>query len=314
MEALIIRFVKDHLAPILPLIQLGAVILGILGLIIAWMNFRRKSSVEISVTYQIAKNHECNDSYVSEVLLHNKKDKAEVIYAIYLKLGRNNFIKLISKQEFPLVIKPFEIQKIYFDKIGFYTSNCSRINIAHEDFLFESASIVLSTSRGKYIAKKILSIWDPKIESLIGTVTSVIQPVYFSYRNEYFGETVLYLLVLTSDTKERVIPIYSSNNGIYLSYSFAFDFTNEAMESKSTLESFLQEQFEAGKLHSKFEVIDFGQHIESVKASIYKQEIPIRYLSFFKYHLFSSLSIVVRFFKTWLYRISKIKRVFTKPL
>lgn len=94
-------------------IQYVAVILGGIGVIIALLNYKRKSGVHISCFYNLATIRVSDKSVriVKNIWLINNKDKAETIFTIFLK-NKNGKLFLSDMTNSPLILPPYSSVKI----------------------------------------------------------------------------------------------------------------------------------------------------------------------------------------------------------
>ena len=72
-----------------PVYFLPTLILSVLGIYIAFRNYWRKSGVDVAAAYATAGDYSSNDSYISRVILVNKKDKPLIINNFYIKISEN---------------------------------------------------------------------------------------------------------------------------------------------------------------------------------------------------------------------------------
>ena len=117
---------KGALLPIV--ISAAALCVSVFALIVATMNYRRKAGILVRGTFSIASSRAGNDAYVSSLGLDNLKDRALTIFAIYLRIGRNNYIRLEDLDESPLLLKAFETHTAQYGPIEFYGINTNKID------------------------------------------------------------------------------------------------------------------------------------------------------------------------------------------
>ena len=82
--------------------------MSVLGIYIAFRNYWRKSGVDVAAAYATAGDYSSNDSYISRVILVNKKDKPLIINNFYIKISENIFIKLNNNDDGYITLKPYE--------------------------------------------------------------------------------------------------------------------------------------------------------------------------------------------------------------
>lgn len=216
-----------------------------LSLIALYFTFRRfllKAGTKIFGSYSIASSISCNDRYVSSVALENHKDRATIIYCIYLKIGNNYFLEIENFEDIPLILKPFETYQKDFDPIAFYEVSVKKIGL---DRLLEDSKVrkqlVLSTSRGKYEVKSWIRRWNPIVDFFKNHMTAVIRPVRSTYKGSSYGSNVKYLVEFRSgDGHEEVVPLHPEDYRRKIFKSFRL--TKESLESIQSLEAYLQKQ------------------------------------------------------------------------
>ncbi|WP_067101646.1 hypothetical protein [Marinomonas atlantica] len=157
---------------------IGAVfslIIAGLGIGLAIAQFRLKKSVKISSTWGHTSDWEYEDSFINEVMLKNEKDKAEAIYAIHLQLSDGSYLTLKEMNENPLILQPFETQKIEILPASFY-SDGSLDHVDISDILERPGKkLVLSTSLGKHVTSNGIGVWSPRYEKLFSPNLSIFR-------------------------------------------------------------------------------------------------------------------------------------------
>lgn len=95
---------------------------------------------------------ETKENYISSITLENLKDKATIIFEIYLRLGYNNFLLIEEFNDAPLILKPFEVYFKEYDPVLFYTINMDKM-VINENLHNPNRKVILFTNEGKYIVK-----------------------------------------------------------------------------------------------------------------------------------------------------------------
>ena len=242
----------------MPVWTILALCLSSLALLIAFLNFRRKSSLKLRATYSwTSSSIDCDDQHISSLTIENLKDRAVTIFSIYLRIGHNYYIEIEEFEDKPLVLRAFETWHEEYGPIDFYGVNARRIAM---NALFHDKRarkrIVLSTSDGKYVITKPTKVWSPSLDFFNNHMTAIVRPVKSAYKATAIGGNILYVLdfVLSSGQPE-IILILSRD------YEFQrfknFRLTKECLETAAALRQFLQQQVELGTLVCRsFEVID----------------------------------------------------------
>ncbi len=108
---------------------LVALIISIVALVYTIMAYFLKSGHSIRGNFSTASSIECDDKYVSSLTLENLKDRATVIFKIYLKIGNNYFLELEDNSDKPIIIGPFEVYQKNYEPIVYYSINTDRIKL-----------------------------------------------------------------------------------------------------------------------------------------------------------------------------------------
>lgn len=231
-------------------ISLVALIISIIALIYTIRTYLLKSGSNVRGSYGMCSSSvSCEDQYITSVTLENLKDRAIVIFKIYLKIGHNYYLEIDNYDREPLILKPFEVFKKEYDPIDLYSINMNRIDL---NDLFSNKKIkkriVLSTSGGQYVINTWIKHWDPVYDFFKNHLTAVVHPRRATYKGKSYGINAKYILdIKTENGKEEVIPIYPRDYEIQKFRQFRL--TKDALESKDTLEAYLYEQVGLGVLN-----------------------------------------------------------------
>lgn len=116
--------------------------------------FLLKSGQKFRCDISVASTIECEDKYVSSITIENLKDRAAVIFKIFIKYGLNNYLLIEDFSNSPLILKPFEVYYQEYDPILFYSTGT---RIAKLDKIFDNKKVkyrvLLTTTNGKYLVK-----------------------------------------------------------------------------------------------------------------------------------------------------------------
>lgn len=273
-------------------ISVVALFISLTALIYTVRTYLLKSGQKIKCNYTICIEWGDEESYISSLTLENFKDRATIIYSIYIKIGNNNYLEIENFKESPLILKPFEVYYIEYDPVLLYNNGIDRIKIG--DFLQNSKvirSIVLSTTEGKLNVKLNTKRWDPRIMFLKNYFTSIIRPQRLTYKHKAYGNNVKFLLILKHKNRtEQVIPIKENDDQVRLFEKFIF--TEKSLSNVSQLEAYIRLQKEQDKLDfDYFEVLSLSEKIENIKKD-YKNDKAIEIMGCFKYHLLGRLYTV----------------------
>lgn len=274
-----------------PLWTTVAIALSCLALLIAYLNFRRKSSLSLRASYSWTQSSvDADDQHISALVIENLKDRAVTIFAIYLRVGHNFFIEIEDFEDRPLVLRAFETWHKEYGPIEFYGINGRRIamNLLFDDKRARKR-IVLSTSDGKYVVNKRPKRWTPVHDFFRNHMTAVIRPVSSTYKGKPIGGTVPYAVeIVSSNGISEVIAIHKDD--FRLRRFKHFQLTKESLESAESLRAFLQEQVDAGVLVcSSFEVADIAAWREKERDFYKGEPIQAKYAGLFTYRVLGRL-------------------------
>lgn len=288
--------------------SITALVISIIALIYTIKTYLLKSGQNIRCSYSTTSSIECDDDYISRITLENLKDKAVVIFGIYLKIGENNFLELENFEDSPLILKPFEAYQKNFDPIICYTVSMKRISI---NALIEDKNVkkrmLLSTSNGKYEVSTNIKRWYPISDFFKNHMTAIINIRRLFHKGKSYGSNVKYLLDFKfKEGIEQVIPIHDGDErrGIFTN----FQLTQDALESKCNLEKFLEDQKSNGNIdYLQLEVYNFQEASKNTLEQYDTEIITAKYYGKFKYKVAGRVFTIIRDMKLR-YRNYKIRK------
>lgn len=264
--------------------------IGLFALYFAVRNYRRKSGMYIRGQFNIHSTIYAEDKYVGSITLENFKDRAVIIFKIFIKIGHNHYIEMNNFEGDPKILKSYESFTYNYEPVDLYCSNMVRVKL---NKLLTSRNskinIVLSTSQGKYVVKKRIKRWDPVFDFFHNHLTICIQPMYPREKIGHYGNEFKYLVKLTTeDGYINSTPVYSSDT--HFPRFGNIELTSEAISTRENLENFLLEQAINGHLKcTKVEVID----AESVRKRNYhhrfKDTFEAEHINWFTYKILGRL-------------------------
>ena len=110
-------------------ITIIAALISLISLIYTIKTFLFKNGLHITGYYSLRSDIACEDNYVSEIVLENRKDKSVIIYQIYLQIGYNYFVLLDDFKNKPLILCPFEAFVKSYEPIEHYEASCKWIKL-----------------------------------------------------------------------------------------------------------------------------------------------------------------------------------------
>lgn len=274
--------------------------LPILALIIAYRNYRRKSGIEIRSIYSVKSSRNCTFPYINSVTLENMKDRPYTIYAIYLRVGRNIYLKVEDFEESPLIIKPFETWTKKYGPVDHYVSELTKIDL-QQIWDHRANQIVLSTHIGAYIAKKRIKKWSPSKFTLKNSTIQFIYPTQFNYGKRSFGDQVRYVVVLEhAGSNDEIVEITANASKMQIFEKFIIE--ESALEKTQKLEEFLNYHKSIGDINcNNIKVIDLDEFRENQISSKIGYTISPNHANAFQYHIIGRL-------KHYEMKIHKLKR------
>jgi hypothetical protein len=242
------------------ILSLVALLVSVIALVYTIITYLLKSGHKIRYSYSVGNNRQSNDAYVPSLTIENLKDRATVIFDIYLQLGANNFLLIESFEKSPLILQPFAVYQKEYDPVMLYSDGTHQILI--DDLLMSrkvSKQLVLSTTDGKIIAHINKKRWNPLSVFFRNYFTSIIQPQRMEYRGKSYGSNVRFLVVFHDKNAPDVVLTFQPGDE-QIRHFEKFQLTKQSLESKEALEAFLEEKRTQGLLTcEKIEVLAFGQ-------------------------------------------------------
>ncbi|MBU9311655.1 hypothetical protein [Burkholderia multivorans] len=253
---------------------LAALAIALVALLFNIKNYRRKAGVLVRGSVGFGSSIYGNDHYIHEITLENLKDRAITIYGIYVKIGHSYYIEVEDFEDNPFILKPFEIYQKKYGPIEFYSVNMKTIKL---DNLIKDESIrktiILSTSDGRYTVPKQIPQWHPLRDFFNNYMTAVIRPVRSTFDGKDMGANIRFVLeIFGKNGNKESVPIHPHD---YRVVKFRnFQLTKGSLESKESLESFIQKTIDEGKMScERFVVHDIDQW--RTQAHEHYQKIPI---------------------------------------
>jgi len=267
-------------------ISIVALLISIIALYYTVQAYLLKSGQKLRCDISTCSTIKCTDNYVSSITLENIKDRATVIFAIYLKLGRGNYLLIESFENKPLILKPFEVYYKEFDPLILYTAGMKKISISKVFYNKKiKRRILLSTTDGKFVVKNSTKRWRPISIFFKNYMTAIIDPVRIPYKGKFYGDRVKYLVEFEyKNQKEQIVDFYERDFEIKKFKNFPL--TKESLESKKNLKDYLELQRKLGKIEfDKIQVVNFQKKVNKIKNNYDDEIIEIEPNSFLKYNI-----------------------------
>ena len=279
-------------------LSLAAIIVAIIALSYRIRTYWLKAGEKVRFSYSLTANVEAEDKYIGSITLENLKDKALVIFEIYLKLGHGLYLELEKFDGAPLIVKPFEVYQREFDPVIFYSSNTKRVKL---DDLLEGKRfkphVVLSTTSGRYNVKANIRRWTPLGEYFGNAYSGIIQPRWLIHRGRGYGSQVRFLLDIEKHNgRKECIPIcpddYKHNSLRNLRL------TKDAIETKESFNAFINEKLSDGTIDWKsYEIIDFRKEVEDIDGFLDADPIKLDQVGLLRYYVVGKVLNVLQNFQ-----------------
>lgn len=258
------------------LIALIALLISVAAVYFTLKTYRQKKGQFVRGTYSVSISKASYDTYVSNITLENLKDKAVVIFGIYLKLSNRVTLEIEDLKKKPLILKPFEAINIEYDPVHFYGYSDCQISL---NKLFASGSLknklVLATTGGRLVVKRDIPIWDPEMDYFKNPLLILINPIRYFYNGKSYGSNCIYLVLIYKENKlAESIPIYPNDH--YLAWFNHLGGNERSLSSKSSVENMFYDAVKSEKIKAdKIEVIDMkADSVGIYNYYPYKETIP----------------------------------------
>jgi len=273
---------------------LPTLLISLLALYITSMNYLRKSGVNISATYLTRGDFSSTESYISSIILVNKKDKPVIINRIFIRLGHNLYVQLIDGYNETFVLKPYESLNHKLEPHFVYMAGVKKV-VNFSKVLSNKKikkKIVLDTTEGIVVCS------DLRYKNIIHKVLShYYTGLIIRHKGEFIngipvGNNVLYFIeIKTKNGENSFITISKNPESSLLDGKLKFDIDqlkNETGTShiKNVIDKALEEgviDWQSFKVHSQLEKFKhFEQYEEYGEIDISAEHYRA---SWFNYHI-----------------------------
>lgn len=290
-------------------LSVATFVVALVAAVYAIRAFWLKSGLEIRGSASLMQSITSEDRYIHEVTLENLKDRAVVIFKIFLEVGHGYFIELEDFEAEPLILRPFEAVRRKYEPMDHYSVGMRRIRM---DGLLGNPTVrrrlVLATSQGRYNVSRWVNRWDPISLCFANHATGIVRPIRSTLDGRSFGSGTKYVLKLQGvGLADEVIPIYPRD---YQVKKFRrFQLSLESLQSKEALETFLLERAIAGELRcSALEVFDLEEWRREAYASQVLDTIDANPRGWFVYHVLGRVMTRVENVRLWRVNLAHRKR------
>ena len=254
----------------------------ILSLVYTVLTFRLKSGIQIRGSFRLVSSSvSCQDGYVKSITIENLKDKAVIIYGVYLSLASNCLLLLEMLEENPLILKAFEVYTKEYDPVDFYSMSMKTLDLRLilKAERMNKIRIVLSTGEGLYHVKQPIRIRSAYGLFFRNYLTAIAQPIRSPHKGRAYGGNAKYLLELVdSNGEEACVPIYPEDHKVQRFRDFSL--THQSLASRDSLEEYLRTKMEEGVLRcASLNVIDMQARREKLYMDYNRNPITVRPMS-----------------------------------
>lgn len=154
-------------------------------------------------------------SYIGEIIIENKKDKATAITYIYLRVGSNIYLELVDYSESPRIVAPFETIKIQLrEGVSGYISSTFKVDIGH--LLSDrkvTKCLMVATPQGLLKVKKYKKFWNVYVESLRNNFIIPVRPVRKYYKGKEYSDGLQFVVTdKNSESQSTEHFLYRKNS------------------------------------------------------------------------------------------------------
>lgn len=286
----ILGAIKPHIALIALLVSSTALVISTTAATIAWLNFRRKSSLNLRGVHTIKFSNECDDAYVSSIAIENLKDRAVSIYAVYLRISRGYYLLIEDFRDSPQILRAYETLTKSYEPIEYYVSHGYRTAIqAVLNKRIHKHRLVVSTSEGKYVVKEPPKTWTPTNDFFRNGLTTTVVAHRGMYEGKVIGGNTKYIVKLTAaGDKTQTLLIHRLD---YKLQPFEdIRLTEASLRSADALTALFQAHIAAGRLAAEsVEVLDLDELRRERRTLLSNEVFEAKPIGWFKYHVIGPL-------------------------
>lgn len=265
-------------------VSFGSATLSLAALIYTIRTYLLKSGLDIRGAWVLASSITASDSYVSNLTLQNNKDRAVVIFHIYLRIGRAYYLELADHSQKPLIIQPFEAYQANYEPLIYYGINTKRIRL---NKLFSDRKvkkrIVLGTSQGRYTVKDSVRKWSVLSFIFKNHANAIIDPYRYTHNGVSYGDKIQYLVIYKLSKDEYVDSLFEKSHE--LKYFEDLGFNQNTLKSAKNIRAKLMEARRRKLIKfDSIEIIDFKTLWKAAYDEFYSEELEGSDIGFMKYN------------------------------
>lgn len=174
---------------------------AMIALVYTGYQFLLKVGTSFCGTYVISSSVWSEQSYISDVIIENRKDKAAAINYVYLRIGGNIYLELVDYSRSPRIVAPFETIKIELNGgVSGYISSAFKVDL---DGLLrdngKTKTLMVATPQGLSRVKGYKRYWDINVESLKNHYITSIKQVRKYYEGKEYGDALQFVVTHTDN-------------------------------------------------------------------------------------------------------------------
>ena len=295
--------------------------ISIIVLVLTYKSWKLKSGSSVIGGYGTTSSITTSHTYISEICLHNLKDKEFAINQIYVRFGTNVYIDMLEKDsrydKYNIVLPPFGTAVFNFGPVYLYSDGQKKVDV--EELFNKQGTIVLGTNHGKVVVSNFEKGWSPISDWFDNFGTEVIYANRFYKRESIYREGKMpatvydftsfgdkYLYIVTLELKDGQLveyPIMHWKERQVVKFE-KLKFTKENLESIKTLKAFLNKSQSSGvidfvKIH---DIIDVKSRIKESIKNIDQESYKAKAEGWLEYKILDKI-------QTWWWKFCETKPV-----
>lgn len=270
---------------LLLVLSIATLIVAVIGTIYSLLAYRLKAGIQIRGSFSFMSSVAAEDRYVHEITLETLKDRAVVVFKIFVELSHGYYVLVEDFEHEPLILRPFEAFRRRYEPIDQYSVGLQRIAI---DGLIQAGvrtRLVLATAQGRYNVSARLQRWDPISNFFNNHLTALIYPQKTTFEGKAYGSGTKYIVRFrAAGQPDEIVPIYPHDYQVKRFRSFQL--TADALVSRDTLEEFLLGEATAGRIQcADLDVYDMEQWRHQVYREDAKEVVNALPRNWLAYHV-----------------------------
>jgi hypothetical protein len=281
------------------MVSISSALLSLIALVYTARTYILKSGIKVRGWVSFASSVDCDDHYPSSLVIENLKDKALVVFAIYVRIGYSYYIKIEDFNDNPLIIEPFAVYKKEYEPIIQYTLSMDRFKI---DSLITNKKvkkqIFLSTTEGRIKVLQNRPHWNPIFLTFRNFATATVNINRLSYEGKDYGELIDYLVDIRFHNGEKQVLKLRKDDYQYKLYK-NLSFTQKSLSSKKELSRYLMELKNKKLIKFKtLEIFEFSEYVKKEYSDFRQKTVEAVPIGFFRYFVLAKIATRIEKYRT----------------